>query len=240
MIPYYYKLKFKPTGQYYVGIQYGKSAHPDNLWDKYFTSSKIIKKLIAKYGVSAFEVKVKKIFISKDNAMEYERKILLRTKANINDKMLNESLGFKESYIPTGECSSSRKEAISKSRLNTPKTACEYCGKLVDPGNYKAWHGIKCKHNPCIDPAILQQRKDTAVKRKIEVENKTGKNFSDNLKLELGCIFCKRVLSVANFKKYHGDRCLKNVLITPEDCQYRKDLNEKLALTRQQKKTQVK
>jgi hypothetical protein len=45
---------------------------------------------------------------------------------------------------------------------------------------------------------------------------------------------------VSNFKKYHGDRCLKNPSITPEDYQYRKDLDEKLMLTRQQKKTQVK
>ena len=48
MLPYFYRLYFKPTGQYYVGVQYGKNAHPDNLWNKYFTSSKVVKKLISK------------------------------------------------------------------------------------------------------------------------------------------------------------------------------------------------
>ena len=236
-MPYYYKLKFKPTGQYYVGIQYGKHADPSNLWNKYFTSSKVIKKMISEYGLDAFEVKVTKIFATKYEAMEYERKVLLRTKANTNDKMLNKSLGFKESYILSGACSTSRKESISKARLNTPKQNCEHCGKLVDPGNYKAWHGVKCKHNPNIDPSILEKRRTIAIKRKQETEKALGKNFTENLKLELGCVFCKKVVSRSNFKKYHGDRCLKNPLIAQEDLEYRAMLNFKLAITREQKKT---
>lgn len=235
-MPYYYKLKFKPTGQYYVGIQYGKHADPSNLWNKYFTSSKAIKKMISVYGLDAFEVKVTKVFVTKHEAMEYERKVLLRTKANTNAKMLNKSLGFKESYISTEACSPSRKEAISKARLNTPKQSCEYCGKLVDPGNYKAWHGFKCKHNPNIDLSILEKRRAIAIKRKQETEKVLGKNFSENLKLELGCVFCKKVINVSNFKKYHGDRCLSNPLISQKDLEYRDLLNSKLAITRKQKK----
>lgn len=227
-MPYYYKLKFKPTGQYYVGIQYGKHADPSNLWNKYFTSSKVIKKMISVYGLDAFEVKVTKVFVTKHEAMEYERKVLLRTKANTNDKMLNKSLGFKESYILTGACSPSRKEAISKARLNTPKQNCEYCGKLVDPGNYKGWHGDKCRNNPNIDPSVLEKRKQIAKARYDKKEIPPVENFNK----KKVCEFCQKEYSLSNYSKYHGTKCLSNPNITAEAIESRRVLNEQLAVAR--------
>lgn len=38
-------------------------------------------------------------------------------------------------------------EYSKKSSWHTKKK-CEYCGKEVDCGNYKQWHGEKCKHKP--------------------------------------------------------------------------------------------
>jgi hypothetical protein len=52
---------------------------------------------------------------------------------------------------PTGPCTSSRKQNISKSRLLTKKFTCIHCGKETDPGNFKRFHGDHCKHNPEID-----------------------------------------------------------------------------------------
>lgn len=43
MKPYFYKIKEKNTGRYYVGCQYGKKSDPKNFWVSYFTSNKYVK-----------------------------------------------------------------------------------------------------------------------------------------------------------------------------------------------------
>ena len=71
MKPYFYKLKEKPTGRYYVGVQYGKKANPSNLWITYFSSNKYIKS----QPKENFEIL--KIVVRSD-ARIYEQKYLRR------------------------------------------------------------------------------------------------------------------------------------------------------------------
>lgn len=52
---------------------------------------------------------------------------------------------------PYGPHSDERIKNISNGRLNTTKIGCVHCGKEVDPGNYKRFHGDMCKHNPNVD-----------------------------------------------------------------------------------------
>lgn len=228
MIPYFYRVYFKPTGQYYVGIQYGKGAHPNNLWDKYFTSSKVVKSLIKQFGLSSFTPKVTKVFKTAKEAMNYERKFLVKVKANTNKKFLNLSLGFVGSFINEGECTPKRRNNISKARLSTPKEACPHCGKEVDPGNFKAWHGDKCKSNPNIDPTVLEKRKQIARER----YNKSTTPPCIYFKKTKICEFCKKEFSLSNYGKYHGPRCLKNPFITEEALAARSLLNAQLAKAR--------
>jgi len=75
MNPYFYKIKHKPTGKYYIGSQYGINSDPTTFWDIYFTSSKYVKLLLEEYGKDSFEIK--KIIIRQD-AREYEAKLLKR------------------------------------------------------------------------------------------------------------------------------------------------------------------
>ena len=69
MTPYFYKIKETTTGRYYVGVQYGATSDPTNLWVTYFTSSKYIK------NQPKENFKVVKIIIRED-AREYERRYL--------------------------------------------------------------------------------------------------------------------------------------------------------------------
>ena len=32
-------------------------------------------------------------------------------------------------------------------KLNSTRQQCPYCSKLVDPMNFKRWHGDRCKHS---------------------------------------------------------------------------------------------
>lgn len=74
MNPYYYAIKHKPTGKLYIGSQYGKNSDPNNLLKTYFTSSKLVKKLMEKDGVDSFEIEY---IDCRPDAREYEQKTLM-------------------------------------------------------------------------------------------------------------------------------------------------------------------
>jgi len=57
-IPYVYLIKNKTTNLKYLGVRYAKDCHPDDLWVEYFTSSKLVKKLIGQFGCDDFLFKV--------------------------------------------------------------------------------------------------------------------------------------------------------------------------------------
>ena len=67
--PYFYKIKHKATGKYYVGSQYGKRACKENFFVTYFTSSKCIIDVVLDEGVDAFEIVS---IIERDDARAYE------------------------------------------------------------------------------------------------------------------------------------------------------------------------
>jgi hypothetical protein len=78
MTPYTYKITHTPTGQWYYGVRYANSCHPDDLWVKYFTSSRIIKNLLEADGSQAFKVEVRQIFETKESAIKWELRALRR------------------------------------------------------------------------------------------------------------------------------------------------------------------
>ena len=57
-IPYVYIIKNKTTKMKYIGVRYAKGCNPADLWVSYFTSSSLVKKLIAQFGKDDFVVKV--------------------------------------------------------------------------------------------------------------------------------------------------------------------------------------
>lgn len=48
--PYLYVIGWTEHDVWYQGIQYGKMAHPDNIWKYYFTSSRYVKAFASQYG----------------------------------------------------------------------------------------------------------------------------------------------------------------------------------------------
>lgn len=97
-IPYTYLVVFKPTGQWYYGVKYGKSANPNELWKTYFTSSKKIKNLIEKYGIEEFDFEIRKTFKNKIDAMNWEKKVLTKMKVLQNPGCLNMAISGNVPY----------------------------------------------------------------------------------------------------------------------------------------------
>ena len=89
MIPFTYLVKHIPTNKYYYGVKFKKGCHPNDLWTKYFTSSKKVKGLIKKYGKKSFQFEIRKTFKTQKQAREWEHKVLRRLKVIYRDDFLN-------------------------------------------------------------------------------------------------------------------------------------------------------
>ena len=275
-IPFTYKLIFKPTGQYYYGVRFAKGCNPSDLWDKYFSSSKHIHKLIKEYGLNSFSFKIMKTFTNKTDAINHEHNVLVRVKADKNGKFINKSI-LKPSFSnegliaihhneldfevfhspilpipigwsvgvsarhktsqsnirkgkpapnkgkkckPTGTCSTERKENISKSRLETPKITCDYCGKTTDPGNFKRFHGDNCKLNPNVDPNKI---KELSIKNKLSYDKQIINGTFNKPKPKIGLFICphckKSGTNYGAMQRHHFDRCPKfsDILLPKEN-----------------------
>ena len=91
MIPFTYLVKHIPTNRYYYGVRFRKKCHPNDLWTKYFTSSKKVKGLIKKYGKKSFQFEIRKTFKTQKQAREWEHKVLRRMKVVERKDFLNQS-----------------------------------------------------------------------------------------------------------------------------------------------------
>lgn len=93
--PYTYVLKFIPTGQLYYGVRFREHCHPSELLVTYFSSSKIIKRLIQDNGVASFELQIRQTFINKKLARDWEQRFLLKVNAARNPRFINQSNNMK-------------------------------------------------------------------------------------------------------------------------------------------------
>lgn len=82
-IPYTYKITHKKSGMFYYGCKYAEDGytHPKLFWNTehkrgYFTSSKIIHKMINEYGTESFDVEIRKTFSTREETFLFEQKVL--------------------------------------------------------------------------------------------------------------------------------------------------------------------
>lgn len=111
MTAYTYHLYHEPTGKHYYGVRYAKGCDPTDLWTSYFSSSPVVHQLIEEYGVASFNAKVRRVFESAEQAVEWETKFLTRVRAQKNDLWLNRSNGGSFMGVE-----SHRPESIEKTR----------------------------------------------------------------------------------------------------------------------------
>lgn len=83
-VPYTYLLKCVPENKYYYGVRFAKNCDPSDFWVTYFTSSKVVKQAVEKYGKEAFIFEIRQTFLDKDKALAWEQKVL--HKINVRDR----------------------------------------------------------------------------------------------------------------------------------------------------------
>jgi hypothetical protein len=124
---YTYLIKCTINNKFYYGVRWGnKVPSSEDLWIKYFTSSKVIKNLINQYGKDVFLFKVRKVFTTKQEAIAWEETVLRRLKVlKSPDIWLNKCISKAIRYDIHPRkgiiLSEQTKEKISKSNIGKPK-----------------------------------------------------------------------------------------------------------------------
>lgn len=86
--PYTYLIGWSKLDKWYYGVRYSKRADPNELWVKYFTSSKHVKRFRAKHGDPDILL-IRRIFTTAQEAILWEQKVLRRLNVEKNPKFLN-------------------------------------------------------------------------------------------------------------------------------------------------------
>lgn len=83
-LPFTYLIGWTSLNKYYYGVRYGAKSHPSTLWKSYFTSSTYVKEYRELYGEPDI-VEVRKVFEEGKDALEWERKVLLKILSSKNE-----------------------------------------------------------------------------------------------------------------------------------------------------------
>lgn len=200
-IPFTYILKFKLTNQYYYGVRWARGCSPTDLWNTYFSSSVHIKNLIKKYGRDSFEVRVSKTFLSKDEAIQHERRFLEKVKASTNGAFINKRNNMPD-FSASGliliyhtECNiQTWHDPLLPIPLGWTKGRLNNVWNKGKKNSQIPWNKGKSTGStgPC-----SETRKSNISKARLKTK-------------KLVCEHCSKEIDPANYKRFHGENCKEN------------------------------
>lgn len=168
--PYTYLIGWTNLNTWYYGRRTKKGCHPNELWVKYFTSSRDVKSFRERHGDPDI-IEVRKIFTGPDSIHKcsaHEVKIIRRIKAVVNPNWLNKGNAGAEfntsmkviakntltgkSIVVDGSVFDATSEIVGINQGITFRTAaCIHCNKEI-PINNRNRHQIYCVLNPHKQP----------------------------------------------------------------------------------------
>jgi len=177
MKPYTYLIKHRPTGKVYYGYRSANRVDPEqDLWKQYFTSSPRVQQLIEETGVDSFDTEIRQIFETKEQASNWETRVLRRCKVLHDARWINQNIaGY---IVPTEE---SRKK-ISDYHKDKPKSE-EHKGKIRQSNLGKN------KGKTATD----EHRRKNSDAHKGEKNAMYGKHHSDKTKAKIGALMSERI-----------------------------------------------
>ena len=118
--PYFYIIRHIPTQKYYAGCKINSRANSSDFMTEkgYQTTSSIIKSLIQKDGLSAFEIVKIKHFIIPEEALAYETRFLTKVNAAESTMFYNRHNGGKN-FVNKGGYKLSEQ---TKQKMRKPKS----------------------------------------------------------------------------------------------------------------------
>lgn len=113
--PYTYLIGWSIINFWYYGSRYAKGCHPNDLFKSYFTSSKIVKDFVKKYGCPDV-IKIRKVFDNPKSTITWETKFLTRIDAANNPRFLNLRNNSTNYVITESNTGSFKKGQISRNK----------------------------------------------------------------------------------------------------------------------------
>lgn len=87
-IPFTYLIGWSEHNLYYYGVKHAEGCKPEDLWTKYFTSSKIVADKRIELGEPDI-IEVRHIFTNKQDALKWEETVIRRMGAVLSESWLN-------------------------------------------------------------------------------------------------------------------------------------------------------
>ena len=97
-----------------TGVRFARGCHPDDLWTKYFTSSKVVQEYREKHGEPDV-VEVRQTFNDRKKACEWEVNVLRKMNAVKDQRWLNQASNGSVYRRDSGKMSDEHRKKISKS-----------------------------------------------------------------------------------------------------------------------------
>jgi len=199
-----------------IGVRYARGCHPDDLWTKYFTSSKHVRKFREENGEPDV-IEIRQTFNDSLQAREWEEKVLIRLKVIYNDKWLNKATG--KSIPPQfGRYHSNEtKKKISNTRIEIQKKDPSILSKRIE--SYRktcsSWLWRKKKSESVIKSCTNERNQRVAKGVSASWENQEDKKLrcqkiSEAKKTEeyrnsqrCSCIICHKETNKVGLTRFH-------------------------------------
>jgi hypothetical protein len=230
MKPYTYLIKHRPTGKVYYGFRCANKTEPhEDLWKQYFTSSSKIQQLIEETGVDSFDIEIRQVFESKEQAVLWETKVLRRCKVLEDDRWINQNIaGY---IVPTEESrkkisdyhkdkpkSDEHKQKLSASQKGKPKNSQVYKSleyrelmSKLKSGKGNGRFGLEVSEETRQKISEAKKGKQTAHNKGLpmsEEQKAILRETKERNKVVLTCEVCSKTMRASHFKMYgHGENC---------------------------------
>jgi hypothetical protein len=226
--PFAYVITQVSSNIRYYGIKFAQGCQPTDLGTTYFSSSRIVKKLIKEEGIQNFRFEIRKIFKTRDEAIRWEKRFLTRINAAQSPHWFNKHNGTLNFYRALGyKCSESTKQNMRKPKSKehraklkehldknrkipewTENRKEKQSAKMRGTGNHN--YG-KSDHPGAIKFQIIAKSRKGKTREELY-----GKEKAEELRIKckrpkaekVPCIHCnKYIKGPAYMKKWHGDNC---------------------------------
>ncbi len=224
-VPYTYLIKCIPENCFYYGVRYAKNCSPSDLWIKYFTSSKTIKKKIKQYGKNAFAFEIRKTFDNYQTAILWETRVLSKLKVLKRSDFYNKTTNkaFEPMY---GDQNPSTKEKTKNKIRETLKTTAVRGNKhprKINPEKYahigsllsgRKNYWSEGEKNPMhrieVKEKFFNMRGTHPNNGRIQSTEEKEQRRQSNLgktRKKYTCIYCNKNIAKNMLLKWHGDNC---------------------------------
>ena len=195
--PYTYLIGWSSLEKFYYGVRFAKHCSPDDLWKKYFTSSKVVEDFVKTHGDPDI-IEIRNTFDDVDKARLWETKVLKRIRAKDRKDFLNQTDNISINVSPERQLAKytpnvRRKMSLSaKQRGYNPKQLSEARKKITYTKERRD------KISKSLSKSLAESPRSS----------EWAKKHSDAMKKKAKrCEHCHAIVQNVTYNRWHGDRC---------------------------------